>query len=83
MQMKTPMLHDAHRGSSQQLVSSVCDKVRGIGIGRSLRLTLVALAISAGLVCVEFQQILDRLLVLGCLIGSSASRHGEWAENGE
>lgn len=81
MQMKTPMLHDAHRGSSQQLVSSDCENVWRIGIGRRLGLTLVPLAIGAGLVGVEFQQILDGLLVLGRLIGGSASRHGEWTED--
>ena len=48
--------------------------------GRSFWLTLVPLAIGADLVRIEFQQILDGLLVLGRLIGSSASRHSEVRE---
>lgn len=44
------------------------------------RLTFVPLAIGAGFVGVEFKQILNGLLVLGSLIGSCATRHGEERE---
>lgn len=47
----------------------------GEGGGAKGPLTLIALAVGTYLVAIEFQQILDCLLILGSLGGSRTSRH--------
>lgn len=74
MQMKTPRFQLAHRGSGGRHVSALREMT-----DRERR-TFVALAVGAHLVGLELEEILDRLLVLSCPLGSGirrSSRHGE------
>lgn len=50
---------------------------REVGSRRG-RLTLVSFAVGTDFVRLEFQQILDGLLILGGLARSRASRHNPW-----
>lgn len=82
MQMKIPRFQEAHRGSTEAIVSlhvlrSRMPRIQGRGrsISAGSRLTFIALAIGTCLVELEFEQVLDGLLVLSSLGWRRASRH--------
>lgn len=85
--MKIPKFHDAHRGSRGaecqiRQTQAVWGNPREVGSRRG-RLTLVSFAVGTDFVRLEFQQVLDGLLILGGLARSRASRHNPWESRWE